>query len=288
MWDIRGKMFGAPVYRLLGGPTRDWVRTYRHVGIYDPDALLEEAQGYVDQGVRALKTGAWTQDTHLSSSQRVEHAARRLCDLRRLVGDGVDILIDNHGRSRPDEAIRFIRAVAGRPASVVGGAHPAREPGAPPTRQPRSPAARYLRGSGRAIVLPLGIPSRPRAATGRRPPTGPVSRRRHHRDDQDRRHGRRLPVHHRPHNPGGPVSTAAAAHVTLAIPNFDVLEYCPDEPRRSQVAPGSWEHRGDQLFVPARPGLGVELDIDAIEERPPQATAVPTQAYGSDGSIADI
>ncbi|HEY3108495.1 MAG TPA: D-galactonate dehydratase, partial [Chloroflexota bacterium] len=35
LWDLRGKAWGVPVYRLLGGPTRHRVRLYTHVGIYD-------------------------------------------------------------------------------------------------------------------------------------------------------------------------------------------------------------------------------------------------------------
>jgi galactonate dehydratase len=31
LWDITGKAFGVPVYKLLGGPTRDRVRVYGRV-----------------------------------------------------------------------------------------------------------------------------------------------------------------------------------------------------------------------------------------------------------------
>src|SRR5512135_2939679 len=43
LWDIAGKFYNAPVYKLLGGPTRDRVRVYAHWGIRDrsEDALAK-------------------------------------------------------------------------------------------------------------------------------------------------------------------------------------------------------------------------------------------------------
>ena len=58
LWDLRGKAWGVPVYRLLGGPTRDRIRLYTHVGIYDPDRMEEDARRDVADGFTALKTGA--------------------------------------------------------------------------------------------------------------------------------------------------------------------------------------------------------------------------------------
>lgn len=288
LWDIRGKVFGAPVYRLLGGPTRDWVRTYRHVGIYDPDALLEEARRYVSEGITTLKTGAWVHDSRLSATQRVDQAASRLRELRQLVGDGVDILIDNHGRSSPDEAIRLIHAIAEiRPLWIE-------EPAAPESPELLQHVAREARGHGISVALGERLFSRWEA--------------RHVLEQQlvdvlqpDLCHAGGITETVKmaaladlyrctvaPHNPGGPVSTAAAAHTALGISNFAILEYCPDEPRRSQVQPQAWQHHGDRLLVPDQPGLGVDLDLDAILERPTEPTAVPTQAFAADGSVADI
>src|SRR5919112_6289957 len=38
LWDIKGKLLGVPIYELLGGPTRDRVRVYAHVG-QSPETL---------------------------------------------------------------------------------------------------------------------------------------------------------------------------------------------------------------------------------------------------------
>lgn len=91
-----------------------------------------------------------------------------------------------------------------------------------------------------------------------------------------------------PHNPGGPVSTAASAHVAMAVPNFAILEFCPDEPRRSDIVRAPWSYDGGWLHVPDSPGLGVDLDIDAILDVPARETGVSHEAYGADGSVMDV
>jgi len=52
LWDIKGKFLGVPVYELLGGPTRDRVRVYAHVGT-NPERLKERKE----KGFTAFKTG---------------------------------------------------------------------------------------------------------------------------------------------------------------------------------------------------------------------------------------
>src|SRR4051794_8229652 len=60
LWDIKGKHFGVPVHRLLGGPLRTEVRAYA-TGLYRRKAgdplkyLAEEAAGYVGEGFPAVK-----------------------------------------------------------------------------------------------------------------------------------------------------------------------------------------------------------------------------------------
>lgn len=288
LWDIRGKAFGAPVYRLLGGPTRDWVRTYRHVGIYNPDLLLDEARHYIDQGIGTLKTGAWVDDSPKNAAQRVDRVAHRLHELRQLAGDDVDILIDNHGRSKPDEAIRLIHAIADmRPLWIE-------EPIRPEDPELVVNVSAEARRHGISLALGERLFSRWESRTVLQQGLVDILQ-------PDLCHAGGITETMKiaaladlyqcsiaPHNPGGPVSTAAAAHLALAIPNFAILEYCPDEPRRSEIQPERWEHRGDQMFVPDRPGLGVDLDIDAIIERPTALTSVPIHAFAPDGSIADI
>lgn len=288
LWDIKGKNFGVPVYRLLGGPTREWVETYRHVGIYDADRLADEAKALVSSGVRTLKTGAWAADSVVSERTRLHRAVGRLALLRDAVGDDVDILIDNHGRARPDEAIRLIRAAAEFTPRWI------EEPIPPESPELIAPVAAEARRNGISVALGERLFSRWEF--------------RHVLESQlvdivqpDLCHAGGITEVMKiaafadvyrasvaPHNPGGPVSTAAAAHVAMAIPNFSILELCLDGPRLAQITTECWTAEGNRLQLSDAPGLGVDLDIDAILDEPAAPISVPSRAYGADGSVSDV
>jgi L-alanine-DL-glutamate epimerase-like enolase superfamily enzyme len=74
----------------------------------------------------------------------------------------------------------------------------------------------------------------------------------------------------------------------MAIPNFDILELCVDGPRAAEIVTEPWTLDGHRLLVPDRPGLGVELDVEALLDQPPRRIAVPSEAYAADGSVRDV
>ena len=75
-----------------------------------------------------------------------------------------------------------------------------------------------------------------------------------------------------PHNVGGPVATAAALHFAASTPNFKVQEHFNDfaEDWVKQLAPGNPEVTDGHFGLPQGPGLGVTLDLDAVEAHPRQ------------------
>lgn len=288
LWDIRGKTYEVPVHRLLGGPTRDWVPTYRHVAIYDPETLADGARALVEEGVRTLKTGAWVADSVLPERERLRRIEQRMAALRDAVGDDVEILFDHHGRSRPDEAIRLIRALAPfRP-------HWIEEPIAPESPELIAPVADEARRHGISVAFGERLYSRwefrnvleKQLVDVVQPDVCHVGGLTEALKIASFADTYRAVV--APHNPAGPISTAAAAHLALAIPNFAILELCMDEPRRTEVSVDPWPILPDRIVVPDRPGLGVDLDIDAIAAQPPRSIQVPREAYLADGSIADV
>lgn len=287
LWDIKGKYFGVPVYKLLGGPSREWVETYRHVGIYDPDQLADAARQLVGEGVRTLKTGAWVADSTAPERERIRRASRRMETLRDAIGEDIDILIDNHGRARPDESIRLIDAIAPFAPRWI------EEPIAPEAPELVTHVSEHARRAGISVALGERLFSRWEF--------------RHVLERQlvdivqpDICHAGGITelvkiaayadVYRAtvaPHNPGGPVSTAASAQVAMAIPNFAILELCLDA-GLDRVATTRWSTHGDRLTVPDLPGLGVELDVDAILDVPAAAIGVPSSAFARDGSVADV
>jgi D-galactarolactone cycloisomerase len=107
LWDIKGKAFGVPAYRLMGGPLREEVQAYA-TGLYrrrDGDPLrylVEEAEGYVAEGFDALK---------LKVGFGIDEDAAVTRALRRALGPEIRIMIDaNHAFDAPS-AIRLGRKV---------------------------------------------------------------------------------------------------------------------------------------------------------------------------------
>jgi galactonate dehydratase len=72
-----------------------------------------------------------------------------------------------------------------------------------------------------------------------------------------------------PHNPNGPLSTLASAHVCASIPNFFRCEYMfNDVPWRDAVITHPLDVRGGYLHLSDRPGLGVDLVEAELEKHP--------------------
>ena len=94
LWDLKGKWFGVPVYKLLGGPTRETIPAYAStVGLsLEPERVRERARSIVSEGFTAMK---WF-FRHGAGAGR-EGMAKNLelvRVLRESVGDDVDIMFD--------------------------------------------------------------------------------------------------------------------------------------------------------------------------------------------------
>jgi galactonate dehydratase len=91
-----------------------------------------------------------------------------------------------------------------------------------------------------------------------------------------------------PHNPMGPVATAVNVHFAASTPNFVMLEYTPDDqaPRRDMVKEPIVLKDG-YLELPTAPGLGIELNEDAVEKYPARRWHRPFPIR-PDGSMAWI
>ena len=72
-----------------------------------------------------------------------------------------------------------------------------------------------------------------------------------------------------PHNPNGPIATAAVVHFALATPNWLIQEAISnDVPWRNEVITDSIEVVGGYIAPPTRPGLGIDVDEQAAAKYP--------------------
>ena len=101
LWDIKGKIYGVPVYKLLGGPTRDRIRVYGQVN-------ADHRRQRHESRARARHAPPFK---YVEGQKFVDEVAERFKALRDRQGPGVDIGIDFHGAVEPPTAQLLIKAL---------------------------------------------------------------------------------------------------------------------------------------------------------------------------------
>ncbi|MEM1599313.1 MAG: mandelate racemase/muconate lactonizing enzyme family protein [Sulfolobaceae archaeon] len=111
-WDIIGKELGAPIYKLLGGKTRDKIPVYAN-GWYQncvtPEDFAEKAKEVVKKGYKALKFDPFGPYYDWIDEKGLKESEERVKAVREAVGDYVDILIEHHGRFNANSAIMIAK-----------------------------------------------------------------------------------------------------------------------------------------------------------------------------------
>ena len=125
LWDIAGKYYGVPVYKLLGGgAVRDKVRVYAHWGINDDsDEGLQVARERLDEltkyGYTAYKTGPGGKWRAHEPPSVIDAFIKRAYTMREWVGDSVELCFDFHGKMTPGLAVEICQELKGmRPMFV--------------------------------------------------------------------------------------------------------------------------------------------------------------------------
>jgi len=94
LWDLKGKDLGAPVYKLLGGPTRPAVRAYASLPGYanDADSAAERSRAVVAAGYHAIK---WFFRRHPADGEAgVRENLELIRRVREAVGPDVELMFD--------------------------------------------------------------------------------------------------------------------------------------------------------------------------------------------------
>src|SRR5581483_9430385 len=230
LWDIKGKDLAKPVCDLLGGPVRDTLRFYDHLGggslegmygTVEPEEFGRRILESVENGFTAVKAMPIPVAELVESPAVLKHAARCVEAMREAVGDKVDIMLDLHARTTPAAAIQFGRMLADYnlywyeepcwPEHVDGLLEVARNVPIPIATGERLVGRwefrELLEKRGCAIVQPDvshcgGISEARRIAAMAETYNMSVAC----------------------HNPQGPVSTVASLHVGFAVPNYLIQE----------------------------------------------------------------
>ncbi len=98
LWDIKGKVLGQPVHKLLGGPVRGKMRVYSWIGGDRPDNIVAAVKDVAARGFTAIKMLATEEVAWIDSNAKIDAVLERVGALREAMGPEFGIAVDFHGR----------------------------------------------------------------------------------------------------------------------------------------------------------------------------------------------
>ncbi len=254
LWDIVGKAVEKPVHKIAGGRYRDAILLYAGVGGADPVEVADSAEEHLSYGYKALKLHL------LLDGEGVAEVCRAV---RQRVGPGIMLMVDTHTRQTVASAI-----LLGRALEKLG--------------------FTWLE----APIMPEDIPGQAEItrALDMAVAIGEWARTRYEMREQFERRAYDIAMHdiartgitegHRiatladtynipvaPHIGGGGIlATAATVEWSASCPNFMIMEHAHHaNALKSRILKEPYEPENGYYKVTDRPGLGVEVDEEALE-----------------------
>jgi len=273
LWDIKGKAFGVPVYKLLGGPTRDRVRVY---GRISPET-----------GVTAMKTQLRYDNRgpikYIEGQKYVDGCVEFFKALRQKHGPGVDIGVEFHGEVQPPTAMLLMKALEPyspwfyeeivQALNVDIMAELARK-----THIPIATGERIFTKWGFKEILEK------RAAAILQPDPCYAGGITELKIIAGMAEAYYTPI--APHNPQGPCSLAAGLQLAASVPNFLIQERGDNEYSdllAKALPPVKDGHRP----LLTEPGLGITIDENKLMKQVGEPRPYRTRYDPHDGSVVD-
>ncbi|MCL2007252.1 MAG: mandelate racemase/muconate lactonizing enzyme family protein [Treponema sp.] len=307
LWDIAGKHYGVPIYKLVNGQCRDKIRTYYHVDGGTTEELVENCKKAKKEGYSAIghlspfldepRSRPWYE----SYATMINEAVDRVRLIREAVGDEVDLCLELHRRMKPGEAIAFAQKVAQYTPFFL------EDPIIPDNLDDMAWIADHspvpiATGERLHTIQEFQMLLKRNAISYARTSVcvcGGIS-------------GARKIAHVAeangvlivPHNPLSPISTVACLQVAASVENFAIAEMpdhaaisaterytstdTMDQKSFSQLDMVTWVPKVENGFavLPETPGLGIDLVEDAEKKFPFKRRAINTRLH-ADGSIVD-
>ncbi len=273
LWDIKGKVYGVPVYKLMGGPTRDRVRVY---------GTLNEKTGVNAMKVQ-LSNGGRSPYKYNEGMKFVEEVAERFKALRAKVGSSVDIGVEFHGAIQPPTAMSLMKALEPhypwfyeeitQALNVDIMAEMARK-----THIPIATGERIFTKWGFKEILEK------RAATILQPDVCYAGGITELKIIAGMAEAYYTPL--APHNPQGPCSLAASLQIAASIPNFLIQERGDNEHTDLLAKPLPPVKDGHRPLL-TDPGLGITIDENKLMAQVGEPKPYLTRLDSDDGSVVD-
>jgi galactonate dehydratase len=271
LWDIKGKKLGVPVWQLLGGKCRDRIRMYAHTVPFNDNPTREEILYWVNKrkkdGFNALKTSMVAPPIrHIDTWDKVESIIDRIAAMREAAGNDVDIAVDFHGRISPAMAPLLMKELEPYHPMFI------EEPVLPENVE-------VMKRISEKTVLPVAAGERLFTTYGFREI---IEKQAVNVVQPDLCHcggilqafkiaamAANYYISVAPHNPLGPVALAACLQLDTCISNFTAQEH-PTHEKKLDLGVGLFKDpfviKEGYIDVPNKPGLGFEIDEDAVKE----------------------
>jgi L-alanine-DL-glutamate epimerase-like enolase superfamily enzyme len=288
LWDIKGKALGVPVYDLLGGLARQKVRLYRHVGAAVTDAAKRRLDGLMEAGFSAFRISLGDRDYEARGGfeprRAIEAAVAEFAATREHCGDDSEVCIDVHTRLSPIEAVELCNALEPYRPFFVEDA----------IRSENPEVFRLVRSKTKA-----------RLATGEQLcgkwefreliaenlvdylrvdlcHVGGITETRKIANWAEAYY-----VETALHCTNGHVGDVASMHVDLALPNCGIQEYSGASRPLEGLIEGGFTIEGGHLVPGGEPGLGLRVDVAALEHLGPLRQGSRPRWRRPDGAVQD-
>lgn len=284
LWDIKGKALGLPLYKLLGGKSREDLRVYASQiqfgwgpkrepkgkkEEYAEEALKAVAEGYdaVKVDVLALNRQGTTENVHLEGplpNSVVKLGVERVRAIREAVGPDVDIIIENHANTDMVSAIQFAKAIE---EFNIFFYEEINTPLNPKLLQKAKEKINIPIASGERIYTRWGyLPFfADRSIDVIQPDIGSCGGISEFKKIADLAHAYEVTV--QAHVAGTGVAEAAAIHAETAIPNFCIHEHHQKTllPEYAELCIYNYQPVNGRYTVPELPGIGQDFTEKVYE-----------------------
>ncbi|MDR2980932.1 MAG: mandelate racemase/muconate lactonizing enzyme family protein [Puniceicoccales bacterium] len=280
--DLKAKVLGVPMYQLLGGAYRTEILLYANYwftgGGHTAADYAAQASKVKDAGFTGLKFDPFAHTNYLYGKdlnsnltltpEMQDRAVAVTKAVREAVGPEFDMMIETHAMLNGQIAVKMAERLA--PLGMTWYEEPAGPENADTLRalRERLPGnvsicvgeRHYTRHCFRPILekhaCDIIMPDITRCG-------GPSEMKRIATMAET------YNVLLAPHNPNGPLSTLASAHVCASIPNFFRCEFMfNDVPWRDKVITHPFDVKNGKLILSERPGLGVDLVEEEMARHP--------------------
>ena len=269
LWDILGKTLGVPVYQLLGGKVRDKVRIYVNgwfAGAKEPEEFAEKAKIAVKRGVTAMKWDPFGKSYLEITGKDLDKALRCVDEVRRAVGNDVDLLIEGHGRFNIPTAINIAKELAPFKPMFFEEPVPPDNLDALKAVRDKSPVAisagerlYTMRDYKKMFDLMAADYIQPDVSHA-----GGIMELKNIAAEAECRY-----IPFAPHNPSGPVACAATLQLAALCPNFSILEIMySDVAYRGEITNENLKYADGFIEIPNGAGLGIEINEETCLKYP--------------------